>query len=245
MIAHALNDSASPLSPSGGRDTTPDARGAWVCSGRRARSLSLAVVVAFSLWGVCPYQNWAHAIEEPRYVVVSEQKVFEIRDYPAYLVAEVTLQGSADDTGNEGFRILFRYITGKNQAQRKIEMTAPVSQQAAGLEIPMTAPVARRGGEGRYSLQFTMPAGWTLETLPKPEDPRVRLREIPAARYAVIRFSGLWTARNYDKNLIKLRRAAEHAKLEVVGEPVYSRYDPPFMPFFLRRNEIWLPIRRS
>jgi hypothetical protein len=187
-------------------------------------------------------QNQAQAIEEPRYTVISKRETFEVRDYPAYLVAEVTLQGSANDTGNAGFRILFRYITGKNRAQQKIEMTAPVSQQATGLKIPMTAPVKRQGAGDTYTLQFTMPTGWTLETLPIPEDSRVRLREMSAARYAVIRFTGLWTERNYEKHLAELRTAVSQAKLEVVGDPVYSRYDPPFMPFFLRRNEIWLPI---
>jgi DNA gyrase inhibitor GyrI len=187
-------------------------------------------------------QNQAQAIEEPRYTVISKRETFEVRDYPAYLVAEVTLQGSANDTGNAGFRILFRYITGKNRAQQKIEMTAPVSQQATGLKIPMTAPVKRQGAGDTYTLQFTMPTGWTLETLPIPEDSRVRLREMSAARYAVIRFTGLWTERNYEKHLAELRTAVSQANLEVVGDPVYSRYDPPFMPFFLRRNEIWLPI---
>ena len=190
-------------------------------------------------------QNQAEAIEEPRYTPVSKAESFEVRDYPAYLVAEVTLEGSAGDTGNAGFRILFRYITGKNRAQQKIEMTAPVSQQAAGIDIPMTAPVTRQGGDRAYTLQFTMPAGWTLDTLPAPEDPRVRLREMPAARYAVLRFTGLWTERNYEKHLAELRSAVSKAGLEVTGEPIYSRYDPPFMPFFLRRNEIWMPIRRD
>lgn len=214
-------------------------------SGRVRRWLSPIWVLAWLWLGAWLPQHQAKAIEEPLYTRVSSGESFEIRDYPAYLVAEVTLRGSANDTGNEGFRILFRYITGKNRAQQKIEMTAPVSQQATGLEIPMTAPVTRQGAEDAYTLQFTMPTGWTLDTLPKPEDPRVRLREMPAARYAVIRFTGLWTERNYEKHLAELRSAVGQAKLEVVGEPVYSRYDPPFMPFFLRRNEIWLPIMKD
>ena len=244
VLDHSSTGAGSPREPGSAAGLTRAAppRSA---SGRVRTLLSPGgLLVLFWLGAWFPH-NQAEAIEEPRYTLVSKAESFEIRDYPAYLTAEVTLEGSADDTGNEGFRILFRYITGKNRAQQKIEMTAPVSQQAAGIEIPMTAPVTRQGGDRAYSLQFTMPAGWTLDTLPTPEDSRVRLREMPAARYAVIRFTGLWTDRNYEKHLAELRSAVDQVKLEVVGEPVYSRYDPPFMPFFLRRNEIWLPIRKD
>lgn len=244
MLDHSLTAAGSHREPAYTAGLIKTAR-PISSSGRARRLLSPGRLLLLFWLGAWFPQNQAEAIEEPRYTPVLKAESFEVRDYPGYLVAEVTLEGSAGDTGNAGFRILFRYITGKNRAQQKIEMTAPVSQQAAGIEIPMTAPVTRQGGDRAYTLQFTMPAGWTLDQLPAPEDPRVRLREMPAARYAVLRFTGLWTERNYEKHLAELRSAVSEAGLEVTGEPIYSRYDPPFMPFFLRRNEIWMPIRRD
>ena len=183
-----------------------------------------AVLTSFALATATPM---ARAIEEPRYTVVRAYEGFEVREYAPYLVAEVTVPGPASEAGNQGFRILAGYIFGKNRGERKIEMTAPVTQAA---------------GDGGYVVQFVMPSTFTLDTLPLPDDPRVRLRDVPAARYAVIRYSGTWSDANYQDHLAKLRRAVQDAGLATVGEPVYSRYNGPMTPWFLRRNEIWLPL---
>lgn len=203
------------------------------------KRVAAAVLTAAVLAATPPV---AHAIEEPRYTVVPTHDGFEVREYAPYLVAEVTVPGPANEAGNQGFRILAGYISGKNQGERKIAMTAPVTQAPAPQKIEMTAPVTQTAGDGGYVVQFVMPGTFTLDTLPLPNDPRVRLREVPAARYAVIRYSGTWSDANYQEHLAKLRRAVQDAGLVTTGEPVYARYNGPMTPWFLRRNEIWLPL---
>ena len=182
----------------------------------------------------------ASAIEEPNYTVVRQYDGFEIREYAPYLVAEVVVPGPAEEAGNQGFRILAGYIFGKNKGERKIAMTAPVAQAPAKIE--MTAPVTQAADNGGYVVQFTMPSKYTLETLPEPLDPQVKLKEVPGGRFAVIRYSGTWSERNYKEHLEKLERGVEAAGLRTTGSPIYSRYNAPFVPWFMRRNEIWLKL---
>lgn len=102
---------------------------------------------------------------------------FEVRDYPALVVAEVTVEGEQKEAASKGFRLLAGYIFGANKKRQRIAMTAPVAQQAAGENIAMTAPVAQtQGAAGTWVVRFTMPSAWTLETLPVPNDARVTLR---------------------------------------------------------------------
>jgi hypothetical protein len=182
----------------------------------------------------------ASAIEEPKYTVVRQYDGFEIREYAPYLVAEVVVPGPAEEAGNQGFRILAGYIFGKNKGERKIAMTAPVAQAPAKIE--MTAPVTQAADNGGYVVQFTMPSKYTLETLPEPLDPQVKLKDVPGGRFAVIRYSGTWSERNYKEHLEKLERGVEAAGLRTTGSPIYSRYNAPFVPWFMRRNEIWLKL---
>jgi hypothetical protein len=184
----------------------------------------------------------ASAIEEPKYTVVRVYDTFEIREYARYLVAEVTVPGPAEEAGNQGFRILAAYIFGKNRGERKISMTAPVAQAPAPTKIEMTAPVTQAAANDGYVVQFSMPSEYTLETLPEPLDPQVKLKEVSGGRVAVIRYSGTWTERNYKEHLEKLQRGVEAAGLRTTGSPIYSRYNAPFVPWFMRRNEIWLKL---
>lgn len=202
---------------------------------RRLRTL----LAALALWAV---SLACMAIEEPRFDVVGQVGEVELRAYAPYVVAEVTLAGTAEDTGNQGFRILAGYIFGKNQGEQRLAMTAPVAQVRAPAKLEMTAPVIQQAEAGSYVVQFVLPADVTLATAPRPQDPRIVLRENPAKRVAVIRYSGTWSKANYDEHLAKLRQALETARLAWTGEPVYARYDPPFKPWFLRRNEIWLEL---
>ena len=188
----------------------------------------------------------AQAIDEPAYTVVQTTDVFEVRQYAPYLVAEVVVPGPVNEAGSQGFNLLGGYIFGKNKGERKLEMTAPVTQQAAPpVKLEMTAPVtqaAAPGGTGQFVVQFVMPKGYTLATLPEPLDARVKLREVPGNRVAVIRFSGSWSQSTYEEQLQKLRNALAAAGMATQGEPVSSRYNSPFSLPFLRRNEIWLNL---
>jgi hypothetical protein len=207
---------------------------------RLDRVKHLAAVSAATL--LCLFPPMASAIEEPKYSVVREYDGFEVRAYEPYLVAEVVVPGPAEAAGNQGFRILAGYIFGRNRGERKIAMTAPVAQSPARAKIEMTAPVTQAAVDGGYVVQFTMPSEYTLASLPEPLDPEVKLREIPGGRFAVIRYSGSWSERNYAEHLEKLERGVEAAGLRTTGSPIYSRYNAPFVPWFVRRNEIWLKL---
>jgi hypothetical protein len=186
----------------------------------------------------------SHAIEEPDYQVIRQlDHNVELRQYAPYVVAEVVLNASADAAGNQAFPILAGYIFGKNKGEKKFAMTAPVTQSAEPVKMEMTAPVTQAAVPGGMRVQFVLPKSVTLETAPEPLDPRVQLRLVPASPWAVIRYSGTWSQSNYDEHLAQLKAALDKAGVATQGEPVLARYNPPFMPWFLRRNEIWLALR--
>ena len=166
----------------------------------------------------------------------------EVRQYAPYVVAQVLVSGPADEAGNAAFPILAGYIFGKNKGARKFDMTAPVTQAAVPVKLEMTAPVTQAQAPGGYLVQFVLPKGITLATAPEPVDPRVQLREVPGRRVAVIRYSGFWSQSNFDEHLGKLEAALRAAQLPWTGEPTLSRYNAPFTPWFMRRNEVWLAL---
>jgi SOUL heme-binding protein len=192
--------------------------------------------------------NWsapAMAIEEPAYTVVDRADPFEIRDYHGYVVAETVVEGTFDGVGGEGFQRLFRYISGGNVSAEKITMTAPVEQQAASAKIAMTAPVEQQRVGDRWRIAFVLPASYTLAAnAPRPSDERVVLADVPRRRMAVVRYRGTWSETRYGEELTALRSFIRDRGLTAVGEPVFARYDPPFMPWFLRRNEIQIEVER-
>jgi len=184
----------------------------------------------------------AMAIEEAPYKVVKTAGIFELRDYAPHILAETVVEGSLEDAGNKAFRRLFRYISGENRSRDTIAMTAPVSQQPEGEKITMTAPVGQQAVEGKWAVSFMMPASYTLETLPVPTDPGVTLRQVAARRLAAVRYSGLWSEKNYLRYKGELESWLRDNGLTVTGEPVWARYNPPFTLWFMRRNEILIPV---
>jgi len=182
------------------------------------------------------------ATEEPDYRVVRELDGIELRQYDAYTVAEVVVAGPAADAGNQAFKILAAYIFGKNKGERKFEMTAPVTQAAIPTKMEMTAPVTQTAVASGFLVQFVLPKGVTLANAPEPLDAQVKIREVPSRLVAAIRYSGFWSDANYNEHLTKLKEGLRTAKLPWAGEPVYSRYNAPFTPWFMRRNEIWVNL---
>lgn len=189
-----------------------------------ARGLFLVGVLGVSLasFEASAYESWS-------YEVVRKEGVFEVRRYASAMTARTVVSGDFEDAGGQAFRLLFQYISGRNDPAESIEMTTPVTQQAAG-DI--------------YQVAFMMPAKHTLAGLPEPLDKRVELRAEPGGDFACIRYSGFWSQSNYEANLVKLRKWVAQQGLEESGRPVWARYDPPFKPWFLRRNEIWIPVLR-
>ncbi len=207
---------------------------------RRSLFAFFSALSAFLLAGL-PVMS--HAIEEPGYELIRKIDPIELRRYAPYVVAEVVLNTTADNAGNQAFPILAGYIFGKNKGERKLPMTAPVIQAPAPVRLEMTAPVTQSAVPGGTLVQFVLPKDITLATAPEPIDERVHLREVPATTWAVIRYSGSWSQSNYEEHLTRLKTLLDAAGIATQGEPVLARYDPPFMPSFLRRNEIWLEVR--
>ncbi len=187
----------------------------------------------------------SHAIEEPEYRVVRELGDIEVREYAAYTVAEIVVPGPAADAGNQAFPVLAGYIFGKNKGERKFAMTAPVTQAAVPIELEMTAPVTQTAAPDGFLVQFVLPKGVTMQSAPEPLDARIQLREMVRGEVAVIRYSGFWSGSNYNEHLTKLQATLRAAGLISTGNPIYSRYNAPLTPWFMRRNEIWLRLTRQ
>lgn len=201
--------------------------------------VALAAVMVAS-WGAS-----AMATEEPAFRLVEKSGGFELREYPPYCVAETLVEGSSfESAGNEAFRRLVRYIGGDNRARGKIAMTTPVTQEK-GEKIAMTAPVAQEAEGNAFRVAFVMPAAYTLETLPQPNDPRIELRVVPARLVAAWRYSGRWTEARFRDNEQRLRAEMARRGLTAAGAPIIARYDPPFVPWPFRRNEVLVPVRRA
>jgi hypothetical protein len=186
------------------------------------------------------------SIEQPRYTVLFSSGHREVRRYEARIVAEAAVQGSREKALNEAFSILAGYIFGGNTPAARIAMTAPVTQSREAERIAMTAPVlqqkTKEGEAAEWVVQFTMPAQYRIDDLPRPTDDRVRIREVPASTMAVIRFSGFARTNALEAKEKELREFMAGEKLDAVGEAAYAFYNPPFTLPPLRRNEVLIEV---
>lgn len=202
------------------------------------KALLIALLSGLNLLGTP-----AMATEEPPFTVKSTHGEFEVRDYPAMVAAEVTVTGDRKNAAGKGFRLLAGYIFGSNTRKQSIAMTAPVTQAAATSEkIAMTAPVLQNGGNGRWVIQFIMPRGSTLEKLPRPNNPKVQLRTLPPTRMAVVKFSGLARQDDVEAKTLALSLFISAQHLQAIGVPSLAQYDPPWTLWFMRRNEVMIPV---
>lgn len=182
-------------------------------------------------------------IETPSYHVIQSAEKIEVREYAPMIVAEVEVAGERSKAINTGFRILADYIFGNNAPGQSIAMTAPVIQQK-GEKIAMTAPVSQTSSGDLWKVRFTMPSSYTLETLPQPNDPAIKIIAVPGHRKAAIRFSGFWTDRNLRKHLEKLDAFIQDQGFTTAGDPIYAFYNPPWTLPFFRRNEVLYKISK-
>ena len=183
-------------------------------------------------------------IDKAKYAVQEKVGKFEIRQYAPQIVAETFVEGDLEKAGNEGFRRLYAYISGENTKKQSISMTAPVSQETGSKKIAMTAPVKQEKVDNQWRITFLMPAEYTLEMLPEPIDERVKLAEEPGRLMAAVKYSGTWSEEGYEKNKALLEEYLRMRGLTNAGAAVWARYDPPFMPWFLRRNEVLIPVEK-
>ena len=188
--------------------------------------------------------------EQQPYELVHRYPHFELRRYPTYVLAEVQVHAAFDKAANEAFPYLFNYISGSNQAHRKLSMTAPVIQEDPSSEdMVMTAPVLQSGPltgveVGDYVVAFVLPAGVSADSAPVPDESKIKIREVPGSLAAVARFSGSGSAAVFQSHLVALLEALQVAGLTPVGSARFARFDPPFKPWFLRHNEVVIDVEK-
>ena len=188
----------------------------------------------------------AMAIEEPKYSVVEKEPPFEIRSYAPMIVAEVQVDGDLDGASGQGFRLIAAYIFGQNQVSEKIAMTAPVNVEEKipqSAKIAMTTPVGIESKAGKWTVSFVMPAEYTMESIPKPINPQVQLRQIPAVKKAVISFTGFYNEQKVAEKTLELEQWMKARNLRPSGVSNFARYNPPWTLPFMRRNEVMFNLQ--
>ena len=205
-------------------------------------NLTLTTIAFVAIFLMAPVKH-ALAIEKAKFTLIKKEGDIEIRKYEPYIVAETFSSGDLKEAGNEGFRRLFDYISGNNTKKQSISMTAPVEQAAGSTKIDMTAPVTQEKRGQQWRITFLMPAEYTIDSLPEPKDERVKLVQEPARLIAAVRYSGRWSKKGYEENKALLEEYILKNGYTQAGSTVWARYDPPFMPWFLRRNEVLIPVK--
>lgn len=185
------------------------------------------------------------AIEEPNYTVIEQSDEYELRAYDAMIVAEVLVSGDMDEASRKGFRLIADFIFGNNTAnngtEEEIQMTAPVTIEPHSEKINMTKPVSIKEQAGKWRVHFVMPKKYSLASIPKPNNNDVKLRQIPAVKYAVIRFSGFTGEEKVGEKTTQLINWMNSKGLSSKDLAQLARYNPPWTLPFMRRNEIMIP----
>ena len=203
----------------------------------------IAAIIGIVLIGIVAVGYIMSDVETPRYKVITAENNIEVRKYAPMIVAEVQMNGGRKDAIGDGFRLLADYIFGNNIAQKDIAMTAPVQQQESA-KIAMTAPVQQQSTGDDWQISFVMPSEYTMETLPKPVNERVKIKEIPAKTFAVITFSGTNSDKNVKDHENQLMTYVVANALSVIDTPKYAFYNPPWTLPLMRRNEVMIEIQK-
>ena len=206
-----------------------------------AMQVLIVVVGIIALWTLWGYLS--SNVEQAVYTVITHADGYELRAYPERIVAQTTIDGSYDAALNEGFSIVAGYIFGGNVKKEPIAMTAPVTSQPASEKIAMTAPVTVGTEGSQRVVAFVMPAAYTLESLPQPTDPRVRLVKEPPRKMAVIRFSWSRGGERVRKMEAQLLASLKKDGIEVIGAPVFAGYNAPGTPPWMNRHEVMVEVR--
>ncbi|MFM8392058.1 MAG: SOUL family heme-binding protein, partial [Methylophilaceae bacterium] len=202
--------------------------------------------LVLSIFTLFIFSGIAVATEEPKFSLLEKDQSFELRLYEPKIIAEVEVDGDMSAASRKGFRQIADFIFGNNTAQsgksEKISMTAPVAIKPASEKIVMTAPVSVQQSEKGWRVSFVMPSQYTLETLPKPNNPQISIKQLPAKKFALIRFSGLVDEEKMQAKSAELNQWITMKKLNPVGIPELARYNPPWTLPFLRRNELMVEV---
>lgn len=199
---------------------------------------AIILAVALSLWIAYGYFS-VRSVEQISYQVVEKKQGYEIRQFEDHILAEVEVSGNYRQASNQGFSKVADYIFGNNTQKNKVAMTTPVIDSSS--KIAMTTPVVNSEGENNYTIAFVMPSEYSLETLPEPNNPDVKIREVKGEKVAVLRFSWWATAKRMEKKKEQLINALKRDGLNYT-EIQSARYNPPGTPPFMLRNEIWATL---
>lgn len=199
----------------------------------------IALIVIIALWSVWGF--FGSHVEQADYSVVEKMNGYEIREYPAHIVAQTTVKGSYGESMGGGFSIVAGYIFGGNTKKESIAMTAPVVSQSEN--IAMTAPVLATTEGDSQTISFSMPRSYTMETLPTPNDPRVKIVMIPAKKYAVMRFSWYRSDARVKGMQEKLLSALTRDGVATGSSVAYAGYNAPGTPPWMTRNEVLVEIK--
>ncbi|MDN3483666.1 heme-binding protein [Arthrobacter sp. APC 3897] len=177
--------------------------------------------------------------EQQPYQILAVLPGFELRNYPAHLVAQVTVRSTIEEAGGTAFRYLFGYISGRNHSSLPDPSREP-GTDGMPVKIPMTAPVILQPQvpDETYTVAFVLPESMSADAAPDPDDPAVDVVAVPESRAAAASFSGRWTSRSYLDHAAALGEAVAAAGLIPLGLPRFALFDPPYKPWFLRRNEV-------
>lgn len=198
--------------------------------------LFIGIITLTSLAG-----NIMSNVEQPDYQLITSEENIEIRDYSPMILAEVEVSGERRHSIREGFKILADYIFGNNTSNKKMEMTTPITNELSE-KMAMTAPVIQQRHMDKWKVRFVMPKKYSFEMLPKPTSKEVVLIQLPARRFAVIRFSGLADDENIKEYTKELETYILAKTLNPIGAPLLAFYNPPWTVPFLRRNEVMIEI---
>lgn len=211
--------------------------------GKIVLGIVVVAVVGFFVW-----DSVVTDVEQAKYTVVEKHDNIEIREYAPALVAEVEVSGERQEAIKQGFRQIADFIFGNNAPAQKVAMTAPVIQQTEQKKsqpIAMTAPVLQSGTDNKWVVQFVMPSEYTMQTLPKPNNAAVKIKEIPSKRFAVIRFSGFATSDALQAQTEALKQFMVTKNLKAPSSVQYAFYNPPWTLPFMRRNEVMAEITKK
>lgn len=198
----------------------------------------IGIIILWSIWGY-----FSSRVESTQYSVLESKKNYEIRLYPAHIVAQTVVEGPYREALNQGFRIIAGYIFGGNTKKESIAMTSPVVEKSSTSEsIAMTSPVMATVEGGSHTIAFGMPRSYTLKTLPTPNDARIQIVTIPEKKMAVIRFSWIHTSSRVQSKKKELLDLLEKDNVTTVGEVQYAGYNAPWTPPWMTRNEVLVEI---
>ena len=181
-------------------------------------------------------------VEKPDYKIIQSEQNIEIRQYEPMIIAEVEVDGKREDAIRDGFRLIADYIFGNNTVEQNISMTAPVQQKE---KIAMTSPVQQQLAGKSWQISFVMPSEYSMESLPVPNNNRVRLKEILAKKFVVIEFSGSNSNENVIGHENQLMKYIKANQINIIGSPKYAFYNAPWTLPFLRRNEVMIEINKQ